>query len=350
MPGRAKADDGMGRENRHRSLRVLFLILGAQAPSSRYRVLQYLPYLRGEGIEPVVKDLQGGRAKRWGTFWGARYFPMVFVQKKLLSPSQRVIIRSGSPKMVFDFDDAIIYRDSAKGAGLSPGRLRRFRKTVRSCDLVIAGNSYLRGLAEGERVRVLTIPTPIDMQRYTEKGQCGSQTVRIGWIGGQGTLFYLEELGPVLEEVCRRVEGVKVKVVSNAFPKWRGVPLECKQWSYEEEIADLHSFDIGIMPLTDDPWSRGKCGFKLLQYMAVGLPVVCSPVGVNGEIVVDGDNGLLARTPQQWVSSLELLVKDCVMRKKLGVAARKTVMEGYSLDRWAMRMATALWEISGLPR
>ncbi len=331
-------------------MRVLFLILGAQAPSSRYRVLQYLPYLRGEGIEPVVRDLQGGGAKTWGTLWGARNFSMVFLQKKLLRCPHRAIIRSLSPKMVFDFDDAIIYRDSAKGAGLSPGRLRRFRKTVRSCDLVIAGNSYLRGLAEGETARVLTIPTPIDMERYTEKSHFDSRTVRIGWIGGQGTLFYLEGLGPVLEEVSRRMGGVKVKVVSDAFPKWVGVPLECKQWSYEDEIEDLHSFDIGIMPLTDDPWSRGKCGFKLLQYMAVGLPVVCSPVGVNGEIVKDGENGLLARTPQQWASSLELLVRDRVMRRRLGESARKTVMEGYSLDRWARRLASALWEISGLSR
>lgn len=340
----------MDRGLRRRDLRVLFLILGAHAPSSRYRVLQYLPYLRGEGIEPVVKVLQGGRTKIWGTLWGARHFSMVFVQKKLLRPLERVIIRSGSPRMVFDFDDAIIYRDSPKGAGLSAGRLRRFKKTVRSCDLVIAGNEYLRGLAEGEGVRVITIPTPIDMQRYTEKGHCDPHTVRIGWIGGQGTLFYLEGLGPVLEEVCRRVEGVTVKVVSNAFPKWQGVPLECKQWSYEEEIADLHSFDIGIMPLTDDPWSKGKCGFKLLQYMAVGLPVVCSPVGINGAIVEDGDNGLLARDPRQWVSCLELLAKDSVMRKKLGESARKTVMERYTLDRWALRMASALWEISGLQR
>ncbi len=340
----------MDREPRHVDLRVLFLILGDHAPSSRYRVLQYLPYLKEEGIEPVVKDLQGGRAKKWGTLWGARRFSMVFVQKLLLRPLERVIIRSGSPRMVFDFDDAIIYRDSAKGAGLSAGRLRRFRKTVRSSDLVIAGNAYLRGLAEAEAARVITIPTPIDMQRYTEKGHSDPHKVSIGWIGGQGTLFYLEGLEPVLKEVCRRVEGVGVKVVSNAFPKWTGVPLECKEWSYEEEIADLHSFDIGIMPLTDDPWSRGKCGFKLLQYMAVGLPVVCSPVGVNGEIVEDGHNGLLARDPQQWATCLELLARDSEMRRRLGESARKTVMERYSLDRWALRMASALWEVSGLQR
>jgi|YNPNPStandDraft_1061719.scaffolds.fasta_scaffold03726_9 glycosyltransferase involved in cell wall biosynthesis len=337
-------------EARRQALRVMFLILGAEAPSSRYRVLQYLPYLREEGIEPVVHELEGGETGRWVAIWRARRFPVVFVQKKLLTLPQWLGMRSGSPKLVFDFDDAIIYRDSAKGAGLSLGRLRRFRRIVRSCDLVIAGNSYLRGLAQEDARRLLTIPTPIDLRRYTQRGHGRRETLKIGWIGSRGTLFYLERLEGVLRDVCRRTAGVKVKVVSDAFPSWEGIPLECKHWSYEEEITDLHSFDIGIMPLTDDPWSRGKCGFKLLQYMAVGLPVVCSPVGVNGEIVRDGENGLLARGPEQWASCLHRLLRDGQMRSRLGESARKTVKEGYALEEWAGRMARALWEISGIPR
>jgi len=214
---------------------------------------------------------------------------------------------------------------------------------------VVGGNEYLSEMARKHGApRTLTIPTPIDMNRYTEKGRGPSPSVRIGWIGGASTLFYLEQLHPVLREVCRSAQGAEVMVVSDAFPDWRDVPVARKPWSYEEEIQDLHSFDVGIMPLTDDAWARGKCGFKLLQYMAVGLPVICSPVGVNAEMVRNGINGFLARTSDDWVRYLRLLVQDPGMRLRLGEAARRTVTERYSLDLCAQRLASSLREAAGL--
>jgi glycosyltransferase involved in cell wall biosynthesis len=330
-----------------RELRALFIIPNREAPSSKYRVLQYIPFLERAGIVPSVMEVTRGICKRISDLSALKHFNVVFIQKKLFSLLDLVYLRSKSQRIVFDFDDAIIYRDSRRGAGISKTRLGRFRRTVKGCELVIAGNTYLREIAMEYNPRVLTIPTPIDMNRYTERKPAPSKTIRIGWIGSAVTLFYLEELYHVLRELCRERKEVRVKVVSDEFPDWHDVPLERKPWVREEEIQDLHSFDIGIMPLTDDPWARGKCGFKLLQYMAVGSPVVCSPVGVNAELVRDGMNGLFARNPEEWARCLRLLIEDPEQGLSLGRAGRKTVIERYSLHLWAKRLVSALKELVG---
>jgi hypothetical protein len=327
-------------------VRALFIILEREAPSSRYRVLQYLPYLEREGLRCQVVEAPREFSGKLSALRGMPAHDVVFVQKRLLSLLEWTAVRGRSRRLVFDFDDAIVYRDSSKGATLSRTRLKRFQRMARGCELIVAGNDYLARLAGQYAPRVVTVPTPIDMDRYTQKGDSPSGEVRIGWIGGAGTLFYLDRLRPVLREVCGQAKGVKVKVVSNAFPDWDDVPLEKKAWTYEGEIQDLHSFDLGIMPLTDDPWTRGKCGFKLLQYMAVGIPVVCSPVGVNREMVRHAENGFLARGPEEWSNHLTLLIRDPEMRRRLGRAARRTVMERYNLETWAGHLAAAIQRVA----
>jgi glycosyltransferase involved in cell wall biosynthesis len=332
--------------SRDERVKALFLILEREAPSSRYRVLQYLPYLEKEGFQCQVMEAPKGLSTRLSTLRGMPSYHLVFVQKRLLSLMEWGAVRVRSRKLVFDFDDAVVYRDSSAGATPSRTRVKRFRRMVRGCELVVAGNDYLAGLARPEAHRVVTVPTPIDMGRYTEKTSSPSEGVTVGWIGGAGTLFYLQALHPVLSEVCGQFMGVRVKVVSNAFPDWSDVPLEKKAWNYGEEIQDLHSLDVGIMPLTDDPWARGKCGFKLLQYMAVGIPVVCSPVGVNREMVTHAGNGFLAQAPEEWSRHLSLLIRDPELRRRLGRAARATVMERYSLENWAGRLAGELRRVA----
>jgi glycosyltransferase involved in cell wall biosynthesis len=333
----------MSREDRE--LRAFFIILNREAASSRYRCLQYIPFLESAGIVPDVLEVTKGIRERISGFSRLKHFNLVFIQKKLFSLPNWVYLRSKSQRIVFDFDDAIIYRDSRRGTGLSKTRLRRFSRIAKGSELVIAGNTYLGEIAKGFAPRVLMIPTPIDMNRYTERKPIPSKTIRIGWIGSASTLFYLEKLYPVLRELCRSRKDIQVKVVSDQFPDWHDVPLERKPWLYEEEIQDLHSFDIGIMPLTDDPWAKGKCGFKLLQYMAVGSPVVCSPVGMNAELVQDGMNGLLARNPEEWAKCLRFLIEDPDQGLRLGRAGRKTVIERYGLDLWAKRLVSALKEL-----
>jgi hypothetical protein len=325
-------------------LRVQFIVPDREGPSSRYRVLQYLPFLEKEGVQSIVSEYPRGLAARVALLWRLHRFDLVFLQKRLLRPLEWSLLKKRAARIVFDFDDAILYRDSRRGAHITQGRKRRFRRVVRGSHRVIAGNEYLRHLAEEAGARTVTIPTPVDMDRYEEKKGGGSPSVRIGWIGGAGTLFYLESLHAVLRDVCRGAPGTQVVVISDAFPRWTDVPMVRKPWSYEEEIRDLHSLDIGIMPLTDDPWARGKCGFKLLQYMAVGLPVVCSPVGVNVDMVRDGVQGFLARTPEEWAEHLRRLAARPELREGMGAAGRRLVLERYSLHVWAPRLVSALRE------
>jgi glycosyltransferase involved in cell wall biosynthesis len=326
--------------------RALFLILGRETPSSRYRVLQYLPFLEEAGISPSVVEAPRSWSEKLSFIKDLPAYDFVFVQKKLFRLLEWRYIRARAANLVFDFDDAIIFRDTFRGAGISAGRRRCFNRMIGDCDLVIAGNDYLRGLAEGSAERLCTIPTPVDMRRYSERRPPRKGApLTIGWIGSGGTLFYLERLHEVLRAVCRAVPGTRIKVVSNAFPQWPDLPMIRKGWCYEEEIADLHSFDIGIMPLTDDPWSRGKCGFKLIQYMAVGLPAVCSPVGMNLKLIDHGISGILAPDHRGWFHALQQLIHDPALRRRLGQAGRRKVAECYSLQRCAPRLVEALTQI-----
>jgi glycosyltransferase involved in cell wall biosynthesis len=208
---------------------------------------------------------------------------------------------------------------------------RRFDATVRRADLVIAGNSYLRQEALRSNGRVELLPTPLDLERYRQRPPSTGSGVVLGWIGSRGTLRYLQHLAPVLEEVGRLFPGVRLKIVADVFLDLEAMPVEKKPWSADDEIADLHSFDIGLMPLADDAWTRGKCGFKLLQCMAVGLPVVCTPIGINAEIVTDGSEGFWATDHATWVRRLGELIADAELRLSMGQRARQKVASSYSL-------------------
>jgi glycosyltransferase involved in cell wall biosynthesis len=180
------------------------------------------------------------------------------------------------------------------------------------------------------------------MERYKEKNPTSSHEVVIGWIGSRSTLPYLERMKSILDDIALRYSASRLKIVADAFFECEKMPVTQKQWSYEEEIADLHTFDIGLMPLTDDPWSRGKCGFKLLQYMAVGIPAVCSPVGVNKDIIIDGVNGFCANSDQEWLYKIGILIGNPELRQAMGKRARENVISTYSTDCNAPKLMEVL--------
>jgi glycosyltransferase involved in cell wall biosynthesis len=153
----------------------------------------------------------------------------------------------------------------------------------------------------------------------------------LGWIGTKGNLKYVKKLEPVFKAISQRFPHVKLKIVSNDFYESPSIPVINKPWKLEEENEDLISFDIGLMPLNDDLWSRGKCGLKIIQYLSVGVPVVCTPVGINRDIVRDGENGFWATTEEEWVKRLSSLIQDQNLRRKMGEKGIRTVEEGYSL-------------------
>ena len=318
-------------------MRIAFLIKKFETPSSRYRILQYIPSLQKMGHDCTVLRIPPRFHTRFFAFRKMSDFSLVVLQKKLLNPLEFWFLRRYSKSLIYDFDDAIMYRDSQHINPDSRQRRQRFNRTVHNADWVIAGNQYLREKVPNSRVSI--IPTPIDMQRYHAKIYRNEEkVVTLGWIGSKSTLAYLLDLKEVLEEIGRNFINVQLKIVCDTFFDCRHLSVIKKPWRYDEEIEDLHSFDIGLMPLSDDPWSRGKCAFKLLQYLAVGVPVVASPVGMNSEIVLNHKNGFLARNEHEWLEWLTLLIQEPDLRRQLGQKGRELVKTDYALHLHSHRM------------
>ncbi len=315
----------------------------------RYRILQFLPLLASYGIyfRPIV--LGSGVFSRWRRLRGLPRLEAAILQRRLLDRLSLATVRKLSRRLIFDIDDAVAYRDGGGGkSSFSRQRLRRFRRTVELADVVIAGNSYLAGLAlEAGARQVAVIPTCVDVRRYmaVTRRRVDGGRVRIAWIGSRSTLRYLMPLRPVFEWLARAVpDRWLLRVICDAFPDWHGVPMERIDWSESTEVRALVEADIGIAPLADDRWTRGKCGLKVLQYMAAGLPVVATPVGVQREMVVDGQSGFHARTLREWVDALAHLIAHPSLRQQLGRAGRLRCLRDYDVHTWAEPLARVLLE------
>ena len=329
-------------------MKIAFLTTRMDKPSGRYRFLQYVPYLEAEGLSVESFVIPKGILRRRRLFSSLKGFDVVFLQKRLFGAWDWRALRKYAKYLVYDFDDAVLFNDSSKAEQSSKVRATRFERTVFGADMVIAGNAYLEALAKGFTGNVVTIPTPVDTDRYTVGVKGVKDGVTIGWIGSRATIGYLGPYRDILGELKERYPDIKFKVVSDEFPDWPEYDDSWfikKRWNYDEEVADLQSFDIGIMPLVDDEWTRGKCAFKLLQYMSSGVPAVASPVGVNTDVIEDGKNGLLALSGEEWVEALSKLIEDAEFREVLGREARRTVKERYSLKVNAPKLLKALKRI-----
>ncbi|MGZ3659188.1 MAG: glycosyltransferase family 4 protein [Bdellovibrionota bacterium] len=326
---------------------------GMRAASTRYRFTQYFPALRAAGFEPVLSPLldDSHLAAHYAGRLDPRPLARAILRRGLdllraggfeaallnyeafpyLPPFYERLLALRIP-FLFDIDDAIFHRYD-----LSP-KLRPFLgdkiATVAALSRVaIAGNEYLAANLRKRARDVRVIPTVVDTDSYRPLSAASGEKVVIGWIGSPSTALYLAGVAPALRELS---ENGKARVVLVGAGKnfQIDVPgVELRDWAEEREVADVQSFDIGIMPLPDDPWARGKCGFKLIQYMACAKSVVASPVGVNEQIV--GAGGLLARDPAEWKTALTKLVESAALRSELGAAGRARAEAEYSLARWS---------------
>ena len=320
-------------------MKIAFLVTRLDKPSARYRVFQYLPYFEREGYAPQVRIIPKTTWGRLKLFREMKDVDIVFLQKKLINAFEWHMLRKNARRLFYDFDDAVMFNDPQGKEQSSRRKMNAFLRTVKNADIVIAGNNYLKGLAAAKNPKTVVIPTSLDMNRYTEKlSGAVSDSITLGWIGSSATLFYLGKMKQVLDSIYDRFPYVRLKILADDFFDCDRMPVVKKKWSYEDEIGDLHTFDIGLMPLTDDPWSRGKCGLKLLQYMAVGIPSVCSPVGVNREIVTEGVNGFLAHDDAEWVEKINILITDPQVRLRMGKEARETVVRHYSTENSSKTM------------
>jgi glycosyltransferase involved in cell wall biosynthesis len=353
-------------------IRILALTkYGSLGASSRLRFLQYLPGLEQAGVTVTVQALlsdaqlqaryrDGGYGPwtlvraygdRCRALLRRRRFDVLWIEKEAL-PWWPLWLESallrGVP-YVLDYDDAVFHAyDRHRNAGVRRLFGRRLDRLMAGAALVLCGNDYLarRARAAGAP-RVEILPTVIDLDRYPGASPEPSpprgdrEPPRIAWIGSPSTAPYLQILGESLRALAER-RPFTLRVIGGGAVDLPGVAVEIIPWTEDTEVARLRSCDVGVMPLLDSPWEQGKCGYKLIQYMACGLPVVASRVGVNPEIVQPGVNGFLAETPAEWQDALERLLADASLRSELGRAGRRRVEQAYCVQQAGPRLAAWL--------
>lgn len=339
-----------------------------RVPGQRYRIEQWTPLLLAEGIEIAFSCFLSEKGidvlYRTGHLWtkaretargylrrfreslrpGAFDVVYVFREAALLGPLWFENWISTSLPLVYDFDDAI-YLPAASPANAWAVAVKSPGKTAAICGRarhVTVGNEILASFARPLARAVTVVPSTIDTDAYVVRARPPNPRPVVGWTGSVTTILHLEGLTSALVRL-RRVLDYELRVIGGQV-RIPGVDVRLVPWQAATEAEDLRSVDVGLMPLPDDEWSRGKCGMKALQYMALGIPPVVSPIGASATIVQDGVNGLHARSEDEWVERIGRLLRDAVLRSRLGAAARRTVEEKYSARVQAPRMAQVLRE------
>jgi glycosyltransferase involved in cell wall biosynthesis len=331
-----------------------------RSPSQRFRFEQYIEFLKNDGFDCNLSYLLNEKDdkvfyskgklfakiniviksffKRLGELNQIKENDIVFIQREcfMLGTSffERLFAKSGA-KVIFDFDDAI-WLQNVSEANKTFVWLKNPNKTAKiiTCSsLVIAGNDYLAKYALRYNRNVVIIPTTIDTNEYCKIPSPRNEKVIIGWSGSITTIQHFEYAIPFLKRIKEKFKDkVEFRVIGDASYVNEELSIKGIAWNKQTEIEDLSIFDIGIMPLPDDEWAKGKCGLKGLQYMALEIPTIMSPVGVNAEIINDGVNGFLASEHTEWVNKLSKLIESEELRKQIGIESRKTVEENYSVN------------------
>jgi len=313
-------------------MKVAFLTNRTDKPSFRFRITEYLPYLKKENIETDIFLINKSLIKRIKIYQKLKEFDCVFLHRCLLSFIDIYLLKKFSAKLIFDFDDAIIYNDPNKKNLISYKKNIRFRRTIKYADIIITGNQHLKDLVKPYDDKTWIIPTPVDTSYFMpDNKKTDKEIIIIGWLGSSSTLVYLKDIIDTLDKLYLEHKNIKLKIVADAFIESKNIPIIRKKWNKDDEVSDLQSFDIGIMPLRDDDWSKGKCGFKLIQYLSCAIPAICSPVGVNTDIIKNNYNGLLASNNEEWIKQLSILIKDSTLRMKLANNGVKTIKDRFSI-------------------
>jgi glycosyltransferase involved in cell wall biosynthesis len=327
-------------------MKALALVESPDHVCARYRLRAYEPHLRDAGWSLTFQPLEPGLFARRRQLRSAARYDVTVLQRKLLSGWMLRELRRQSRRLVFDFDDAVLYRDSYDPRGPHCARrLRRFARTVRAADVVVAGNAFLaRCAAEASARDVRIIPTCVEPDRLPVRPAVAGEPGRLElvWIGSSSTLRGLEQAKDLWTRVARELPGVRLKIVADKGADLGPIGVETVRWSRQVEGPALAAADAGISLVPDDLWSRGKCGLKILQYQAAGLATVANRVGVHGELVEEGRTGYLADTPEEWLAALRSLHSSPLCRIKMGLEARKHVEERYSVNQWAPALLAAL--------
>jgi glycosyltransferase involved in cell wall biosynthesis len=341
---------------------------GSLAASTRQRFVQSIPYLEAAGItlefQPLfdnnyLADLftHGKRdtrkvlrayVRRLRALVRARDYDFIWVHFELFPylPGfvEALISLAGKP-VIIDFDDAIFHQYDQHPKPLVRHLLRtKLVPLLRRCDIAFCGNAYLEAYVKPHCPRTIIIPTTVDIHHYAAPQQLPTEPPTIGWIGSPSTWKYCLPLAEVVSSFVH-AEQARMLVVGANHAASTAYPFAFRHWSEERELADIQAMDIGIMPLPVEPWARVKCCYYLIQYMACGLPVIASPVGVNREIVTHGVNGLLAATPAEWRDAIAQLLGDAALRARMGQAGRASVEKRYSIQHYGPVIAQQIQEL-----
>lgn len=334
-----------------------------RSPSQRYRFEQYFDFLKANGFECELSFIIDEKAdsifyspgnifsklnitiksafKRWNDIKRSNEFDIIFVQREAFMTGssffeKRFAKSKSKTKLVFDFDDSIWLLDTSD-ANKKWGWLKSAKKTgdiIKVSDLILAGNDYLAEYARTFNSNVKVIPTTVDTDIFYRKSEyLNNEKICIGWSGSITTIKHFEQAIPFLRKIKSKYgEKVYFKVMGDESYTNEELSIKGIPWTEETEVEELSTFDIGIMPLPNDEWVKGKCGLKGLSYMALEVPTIMSDVGVNSQIIEDGKNGLLASSEEQWIEKISQLIESFELRKKLGKEGRNTVIERYSME------------------
>ena len=357
-------------------IRILFLTRYQQrAASSRLRCYHYIDLLQKAGftveVSPLLNDsyvraiharekidyieIAWSYARRVLALLRSRLYDIIWVEKEALpwlpAWSEMGLFSIAGVKIVLDYDDAIFHAYDANPNWLVRASLgRKIERLMSLADLVVVGNRYLgdRARASGARM-IAQLPTVVDVRRYASRpAERNLHFFTVGWIGSPLTSGYLEIVRPALADLAKNMP-VKIVVIGGAPSALAGmIPVEHRMWSVETEAKDVSQLDVGIMPLPNGLWEQGKCGYKIIQYMASWLPVVASPVGANTQIVEPGITGFLAGSLASWTSALFFLWQHPDLRREMGIAGRRKVEQQYSLKTAAPQLIGLLRQVAGV--
>ncbi|MEX2216162.1 MAG: glycosyltransferase family 4 protein [Phycisphaeraceae bacterium] len=307
--------------------RILFIAENESAAATRYRALHYFDRLRGAGYEPVLA-IAGRHRMRWLKLRRSmREADAVVLLRQLPYWPVPSFIRRCAKRLIYDFDDAIyVHEDGSPYAR----RERRWSNVISRCDGVWAGNDVLAGKARQHNAKAIVIPTAVDVERYAIAARRPSDTLDLVWIGSSATRKYLETVLPALEQAASDLPQLRLKIIADFDLPSDQLRTKAVRWSAAGEAGELASSHIGIAPLSDNAWTRGKCGLKVIQCMAAGLPMIASPVSVQKALVRPGETGFLAASAAEWIDAIKTLAANADRREELGRAGAAHVRGHYS--------------------
>lgn len=331
-----------------------------RSPGQRFRFEQYIAYLSQNGFDCEISFLISEKDDKIfyssGNFvrkmiillksYCIRYrdirrvntFDIIFIFREAMMTGSWIFEKyfsKSKTKVIYDFDDAIWLANVSEGNKKFEW-LKNYNKVseiIKISDYVIAGNKFLHNYAQYYNKNVIVIPTTIDTSYHTHNKKAYSIQINIGWTGTETTIKHFEIAIPILKQLKSKYKDkINFLLISNKPSDCKDIEIEYIPWNKETEIEDLAKIDIGIMPLSDDKWAKGKCGFKGLQYMSLGIPTIMSPVGVNCEIIEDGVNGYLAHSDEEWIEKISQLIESSELREKLGKKGKETIEQRYSVE------------------